>query len=147
MKEALLKETLEVLRELANHPAFEDDAPEFNEGGIGHEMCRKLQEQLGSPSALADGEDYVLEPATSCWVTVGSASVNIQHGSEGVGVTIYPLHQEMNDSVGETWVTWGELEPDEGNAGCDSCGTNDRADGSIYCTACFDEAAGRRLNG
>ena len=42
----ILHETLEALIELSRHPAFEDDAPEFNEGGIGHEACRKLREFL-----------------------------------------------------------------------------------------------------
>jgi hypothetical protein len=42
----LLNEVLNALLELAAHPAFEDDAPEFNEGGVGHEACRKLREAL-----------------------------------------------------------------------------------------------------
>lgn len=42
----LITMALETLRELANNPAFDDDAPEFNEGGIGHEACRQLQERL-----------------------------------------------------------------------------------------------------
>jgi hypothetical protein len=42
----LLREAREVLQELAFNPAYAGDAPEFNEGGIGYEMCRKIQEQL-----------------------------------------------------------------------------------------------------
>ena len=44
----LLQDTLDALIELSRHPAFEDDAPEFNEGGIGHEACRKLREALNA---------------------------------------------------------------------------------------------------
>ena len=33
---AALRQCREALLVLAEHPAFEDDAPEFNEGGIGH---------------------------------------------------------------------------------------------------------------
>ena len=36
---AALKECREALLELARHQAFEDDAPEFNEGGVGHTAC------------------------------------------------------------------------------------------------------------
>jgi hypothetical protein len=37
---AALKQCREVLLHLChNCPAFEDDAPEFNEGGIGYEAC------------------------------------------------------------------------------------------------------------
>jgi hypothetical protein len=59
---------------------------------------------------LEDGGDYHLKPGESCWITVGNASVNVQHGSEGVGVTLYPLHNECNDSVTETWAVWAEFD-------------------------------------
>jgi len=54
--------------------------------------------------------DYTLGEGKSCWITVGNGSVYIQHGSEGVGVTIYPKGGEADDSVTETWATWAELE-------------------------------------
>ena len=44
----LLQGTLDALIELSRNPAFEDDAPEFNEGGIGHEACRLLREELNA---------------------------------------------------------------------------------------------------
>lgn len=37
------KQALYTLRQLATHPAFADDAPEFNEGGIGKAMCDELE--------------------------------------------------------------------------------------------------------
>lgn len=42
-----LVQCFETLKELAKHPAFEDDAPEFNEGGIGYEACEAAREALG----------------------------------------------------------------------------------------------------
>lgn len=48
MKE-LLTEARDVLLRLSNHPAFEDDAPEFNEGGYAHTMCGKLREAMDRP--------------------------------------------------------------------------------------------------
>jgi hypothetical protein len=59
---------------------------------------------------LEAGGDYILKEGESVWITVGNASVNVEHGSEGVGVTLYPLHQETNDSVAETWAVWSEFE-------------------------------------
>ena len=44
----MIQETLDALIELSRHEAFGDDAPEFNEGGVGHEACRKLREYLES---------------------------------------------------------------------------------------------------
>lgn len=42
---AALKQCREALLHLChNCPAFEDDAPEFNEGGIGYEACGKAIE-------------------------------------------------------------------------------------------------------
>jgi hypothetical protein len=71
---------------------------------------------------LEDGADYVLQAGESCWVTVGNASVQIQHGSEGVGVVMYPVDGEYEDSVTETWATWGEFEnPDRAKSFSDSC--------------------------
>jgi hypothetical protein len=36
----------DALGELAGHSAFEDDAPEFNEGGCGYEARRLLRQVL-----------------------------------------------------------------------------------------------------
>jgi len=58
---------------------------------------------------LKGGGDYFLKEGESLWISVGNASVNIQHGSDGVGVVLYPLHREDEDSVAETWATWGEF--------------------------------------
>ena len=56
-----------------------------------------------------DSEDYVLqEGRDNVWVTVSNISVNITRREDGVSVALYPLHQEMNDCIAETWVTWGE---------------------------------------
>jgi hypothetical protein len=59
---------------------------------------------------LEAGADYVLNEGESAWVTVGNASVHIQHGSEGVGATFYRAGDEDEDSVTETWATWAEFE-------------------------------------
>ena len=41
-------EVLEIAREalldLCHHSAFEDDAPEFNEGGVGYEALKAIRE-------------------------------------------------------------------------------------------------------
>ena len=56
-----------------------------------------------------DSEDYVLqEGRDNVWVTVSNISVNITRREDGVSVALYPLHQEMNDCIAETWATWGE---------------------------------------
>lgn len=34
---------IDALKTLAEHPAFADDAPEFNEGGIGYETLKELR--------------------------------------------------------------------------------------------------------
>jgi hypothetical protein len=36
---AALKQCREALLHICRNPAFENDAPEFNEGGIGYEAC------------------------------------------------------------------------------------------------------------
>jgi hypothetical protein len=59
---------------------------------------------------LEAGADYVLAEGESFWVSVGNASVHVQHGSDGVGVTLYPVNHEDEDSVTETWATWAEFE-------------------------------------
>ena len=56
-----------------------------------------------------DGTDYILQDGyNSVWITVNNVSVNIVRREDGVSVALYPLHQEMNDCITETWATWGE---------------------------------------
>ncbi len=43
---AALKPCREAMLELAEHQAFEDDAPEFNKGGVGYEACRVAIEAI-----------------------------------------------------------------------------------------------------
>ncbi len=59
---------------------------------------------------LDDGADYILKAGESFWVTVGNAAVNIQHESEGVGVTLYPVNHEDEDPVTDVTWTWAEFE-------------------------------------
>tara|TARA_R100001086_G_C11676326_1_gene214376 strand:+ start:304 stop:501 length:198 start_codon:yes stop_codon:yes gene_type:complete len=55
--------------------------------------------------------DYILEDdSNNLWITVNNVSINIVRREEGVSVMLYPLKQEMNDCIAETWVTWGEVE-------------------------------------
>lgn len=56
--------------------------------------------------------DFVLESG-SMWVTVGNLSVYIVKTDEGVAVDVYPHHDEMNMSLGGTWVLFQEGESDE----------------------------------
>ena len=48
------------------------------------------------------------EPAGSIWITVRNISVHITAGDEGVSVSLYTLHQEMDDALTETWATYAE---------------------------------------
>jgi hypothetical protein len=41
-----LKQCREALLALSEDPAFEDDAPEFNKGGVGYEACRVAIETI-----------------------------------------------------------------------------------------------------
>lgn len=56
---AAARQAREALIELAHHPAFEDNAPEFNEGGVGWEataaLRRVLEEIDGPPMTLPGG--------------------------------------------------------------------------------------------
>ena len=56
-----------------------------------------------------EGTDYILQGGyDSVWITVNNVSVNIVRREDGVSVALYPLHQETNDCIAETWATWGE---------------------------------------
>jgi hypothetical protein len=48
-----LRAASKALVELAKHPAFEGDAPEFNQGGIGYEAVGKVRGALALLEALA----------------------------------------------------------------------------------------------
>jgi hypothetical protein len=51
---AALKQCREVLLYLChNCPAFEDDAPEFNKGGIGYEACGKAIEIINKAEGVS----------------------------------------------------------------------------------------------
>ncbi len=58
---------------------------------------------------ILEDEDYVLEMDTVVWVTVGNGSVRLEHGSDGLRVTLYPLDGELGDDLGELSATWNEL--------------------------------------
>lgn len=66
------------LRELAEHPAFAGDAPEFNQGGIGYESCRLIEEVMRTAPISARMElgskmrEIPLCPC--CKMSVGSCS-------------------------------------------------------------------------
>ena len=45
---ALLKDCKSTLSELAQNPAFEGDAPEFNEGGYAYRTCEELRRVLAA---------------------------------------------------------------------------------------------------
>lgn len=47
----------EALRELAKHPAFEDDAPEFNEGGVGYEAAEVARAAIADAQGGAVSEE------------------------------------------------------------------------------------------
>lgn len=56
------------------------------------------------------GEDYELrEDCQSVWITVGDISVYIKREDEGVAVDLYPLHDEMADSLASCWALNGEV--------------------------------------
>ena len=58
-------------------------------------------------------EDYKLEEG-SAWITVGNISVYIRKSDEGVSVDLFPLGDEMTESLAGTWLTFAEAEPVEG---------------------------------
>ena len=57
-------------------------------------------------------EDFELKEG-SAWVTVGNISVYIQKAAEGVSVDLFPLGDEMSESLAGTWLTFAEAEPVE----------------------------------
>ena len=63
------------------------------------------------------GTDYTMLGEPGCgnavWITVGTISVHLKKGEEGVSVTLYPLGHEAEDSITETWATYEEGKLDE----------------------------------
>lgn len=55
-------------------------------------------------------EDCILPPGESTWITVGNLSVHLKHGDDGVSISVYALGKEMEESIAESWVTFGEGE-------------------------------------
>ena len=81
--------------------------------------CRKelclppLQMQI---TRDGNGNDYEVPDTLAkegFWLTVGKASVHIKDGDDGVSVSLYGLHHEMDDSLAEVWATHSELESEE----------------------------------
>jgi hypothetical protein len=58
---------------------------------------------------ILEDDDYVLEMDTVAWITVGNGSVRLEHGSDGLRVTLYPLDGEDGDELGEFSATWNEI--------------------------------------
>ncbi len=57
--------------------------------------------------------DYILrEGHSSVWVTVDNISVYVRRTDEGVAVDLYPVGEEMEDSLCGTWALFSEAEPD-----------------------------------
>lgn len=55
------------------------------------------------PEHLNPDVNYEIRNDESVWITVGDKSVHVKHGDDGVSVTIYPLGEEEEDSIAETW--------------------------------------------
>jgi len=53
---------------------------------------------LTCPNPEKEPEDYVLN-TSSCWITVGSISVNIRRDGDGARVVLYKLGDEDGDSL------------------------------------------------
>lgn len=63
-----------------------------------------------------EGTDFDIDPALAkdgFWLTVGKASIHIKDGDDGISVSVYAKDAEMEDALGETWVTHGELEGED----------------------------------
>jgi hypothetical protein len=66
-------------------------------------ICTNLDDQA---------KDYELV-GNSCWITVGRFSVYIRKLDEGVSAEIYPLNDEMSDSLAECWAHINDLPESE----------------------------------
>lgn len=44
------------------------------------------------------------------WITVGNISVYLRRTDEGVAIDLYPVGQEMHDSLAGTWALFSEAE-------------------------------------
>ena len=56
------------------------------------------------------GKDVTLNKGESCWVTVGNISVYLSSGDDGVSVDFYRWEKKRINSIGGTWITYGEAE-------------------------------------
>jgi hypothetical protein len=74
-------------------------------------MSNKTPELIKDNQLLVGDQDCILHKNQSTWITVGNLSLNIKHGDEGVSISVYPLGKEMEESISENWVTFGEGEP------------------------------------
>lgn len=59
---------------------------------------------------LADG-DYVANDG--CWIEIQGFAVRIIPSGDGVSINVYQSGREMEDSIAETWATFGMLQTDE----------------------------------
>jgi len=64
-----------------------------------------------TPNPQSYGEFELKEG--SAWVTVGNISVFIRKNESGVAVDLFPLGDEMAESLAGTWLTYAEAEPEE----------------------------------
>lgn len=77
------------------------------------EACQQLAEAKKGPQQFESGKDYAFrEDQQSVWITVGNISVYIKREDEGVAVDLYPLNDEMSDSLAGAWLTFAEAEPE-----------------------------------
>lgn len=61
---------------------------------------------------LQEVADYIIpEGLNSVWITINNVSVYIKRESEGVSVDLFPLNDEMSDSLAGCWITFTQAEP------------------------------------
>ena len=96
------------------------DLTQYMQGSLENVLKRLLPESEHSYQILkggdVDGNDYEVPlplAKEGFWLTVGRASIHIKHGDDGVSVSVYAKDGEMESSLGETWVTHGELEGED----------------------------------
>lgn len=72
---------------------------------------RQLAEEIPTADELESlASDIEINPTEFTWVTVGTASIKINHSDDGVIIALYPVGFENDDALLDTWYTWGELE-------------------------------------
>jgi hypothetical protein len=123
--------------------AYDEDTEDDIEpaGGLDPDPLReRLREDLRELREGVEGErtdiDYLLVRGARVWVTGGMSWGD--PGSE-LSTPIYRLH--LTGALAAAGFDDGSQPTIAGeNAGCDRCGTNDRASGSRYCQACIEKA-------